>query len=484
MSTDGESVPRLTQQLFRSDYFIQVGDTHFQIPRNIFGAADDRNFFTLGFADFFAAPIGLYPSGTDAIAAEAAAPLESADVPESDPAAAVAGAAATGIDVSTEAASLLDPPPQALRPPALAPRALPGRDPAIFADLLRMLQGYDVAVRDTVHRRALLRDARYFHFKGVEQRLLPCRVAFNLRRGRREITMRLEDLRVQGVGFAADPQAVGAGAAPPGPLSPGGAQTGPSIAAAARTGHLTYRRPLIDDEAYDLVLEIGGNGAVPNGNGNFSLSSLPSSAAAAAAAAAAAGRDESTLLDPTAGRAIFAGPPRAAVTRLLTVAASKMGLPAATLPLGLMLVRSGGGVAAQPVSPATSGISGDRVRVRIGAEAHVRLDGADMVWRPPPPPPPVRRRGPPRPPARSPRPPPRPPGPRRPAARDGVLPAVERPADEAAWRREWVVSRALWRVRIEPARESGRPEAVLCAVKVEAHTSERARNREMEFLPG
>jgi hypothetical protein len=474
LSADCESVPRLTQQLFRSDYFIQVGDTHFQVPRNIFGAADDRNFFTLGFADFFAAPIGLYPCGSDAVAAEAAAALESADVPESGPAAAVAGAAAAGVDVSTEAASLLAPPPQALRPPALAPRALPGRDPAIFADLLRMLQGYDVAVRDTVHRRALLRDARYFHFKGVEQRLLPCRVAFNLRRGRREITMRLEDLRVQGVGFAADPQAVGAGAAPPGPLSPGGVQAGPAVAAAARTGHLTYRRPLIDDEAYDLVLEIGGNGAAPNGNG--SLSSSPSSAAAAAAAAAATGRDESTLLDPTAGRAIFAGPPRAAVTRLLTVAASKMGLPAATLPLGLMLVRSGGGVAAQPVSPATSGISGDRVRVRIGAEAHVRLDGADMVWRPPPAPPPPAGAGPAAAPAAA--------GAEAEGGRDGVLPAVERPADEAAWRREWVVSRALWRVRIEPARESGRPEAVLCAVKVEAHTSERARNREMEFLPG
>jgi hypothetical protein len=482
-------VPRLTQQLFKSDYFIQVGDTHFQIPRNIFGAAD-RNLFTLGFADFFAAPVGLYPSGGDAIAAEVTATIEPTNVEDSDPAA--PGMSAAGAEASTETASLLAPPPQALRPPALAPRTLPGRDPAIFADLLRMLQGYDVAVRDAVHRRALLRDARYFHFKGVEQRLLPCRVAFNLRRSRREITMRLEDLRVQGVGFAADPPVV---AAPPGPLSPGGGPAGPSVAAAARTGYLTYRRPLIDDEAYELVLEVGGAGAPANGNGGNGSNTPPSSAAAAAAAAVAAaatGRDESTVLDPTAGRAIFAGPPRAAVTRLLTVAASKMGLPAASLPLGLMLVRSGGGVAAQPVSPATSGISGDRVRVRIGADAHVRLDGAEMVWRrgsggggggeqvaaacasatamhPPmfPPPAPVAQVA---------------------AAvvveaRDGVLPAVERPADEGAWRREWVVSRALWRVRIEPARESGRPEAVLYAVKVEAHTSERARNREMEFLP-
>lgn len=51
-----------------------------------------------------------------------------------------------------------------------------------------------------------------------------------------------------------------------------------------------------------------------------------------------------------------------------------MGLPA-TQPLGLMLQQTGGGVAAQPVSPENSGVSERRVRVRLDPECYLEIDG-------------------------------------------------------------------------------------------------------------
>ncbi|KAJ5849072.1 hypothetical protein N7534_007761 [Penicillium rubens] len=56
------TLPRLMSQLFESECFIQIGDRHFQIPRDIFsGPGDSRNFFTLGFAAFFASPSEVFP---------------------------------------------------------------------------------------------------------------------------------------------------------------------------------------------------------------------------------------------------------------------------------------------------------------------------------------------------------------------------------------------------------------------------------------
>ncbi|KAJ5485738.1 hypothetical protein N7530_000038 [Penicillium desertorum] len=56
------TLPRLMSQLFESECFIQIGDRHFQIPRDIFsGPGDSPNFFTLGFAAFFASPSEVFP---------------------------------------------------------------------------------------------------------------------------------------------------------------------------------------------------------------------------------------------------------------------------------------------------------------------------------------------------------------------------------------------------------------------------------------
>jgi hypothetical protein len=153
-------VPRLTKQLFKTDIFIRIGGTPFQIPRDLFSApGDSPNYFSLGFAQFFSTPSEAFP----------------------------------GLDRNA-----------LLRPPSISPPSAPNRDGGTFAELIRILQGYAPEIRNDAHRSQLLRDARYFHLKGLEQRLIPCEISYNLKRQQSEILLRLEDIRQSGVSFSAD----------------------------------------------------------------------------------------------------------------------------------------------------------------------------------------------------------------------------------------------------------------------------------------
>lgn len=146
-----------------------------------------------------------------------------------------------------------------------------------------------------------------------------------------------------------------------------------------------------------------------------------------------------------------------------------MGLPV-TQPLGLMYLQSGGGVAAQPVSPANSGVSERRVRVRIDADCALEINGtpaelsihhetgmlgirksqgaAEWLW-------------------------------------GGAKTERDLRADEEKGEIEWIVKRAHWRLRVEPVEseaEARKMQVVLCGVKIEAFSVERTRNRERGFL--
>ena len=157
------SLPRLTKQLFKSDIFISIGGTPFQIPRDTFSApGDSPNYFSLGFAQWFSTPSEVFP----------------------------------GLDRAV-----------LLRPPSISPPSVPNKSGETFAELLRMMQGYEVEIRGEEHRANLLRDARYYHFKGLEQKLVPCEMSYNLKRGQNEILMRLEDIRQSGISFLADEDA-------------------------------------------------------------------------------------------------------------------------------------------------------------------------------------------------------------------------------------------------------------------------------------
>lgn len=379
------AVPRLTQQLFKSEIFIQIGGRDFQIPRDLFsGPGDSPNFFSLGFAHFFTTPQEVFP----------------------------------GLDRQT-----------LLRPPSILPPSVPNRSGETFEDILRLLQGYPLHIRDEGHRADLVRDARYFHFKGLEQRLLPCEITYNLAREKSEILMRLEDIRQSGISFAPEMDADSSSSAAATPA----AGPPPSIGGSTRAGWVHYARPYADDSAFELILEVAG---------------------------------EAARIDVQSMRATFYGDTKARISSLFQVIASKMGLPA-TQPLGLMMLHTGGGVAAQPASPANSGVSGDRVKIAIGPEAFIDLDGTPVSidkrdresgqWGDP---------------------------------TSSLLLRLRKPKtdnknvvfDDTAT--EWVISRGHWRLRVQPARYDGEPrvEVVMHAVKLEAYTGERARNERRGFL--
>ncbi|OJI96764.1 hypothetical protein ASPVEDRAFT_58616 [Aspergillus versicolor CBS 583.65] len=211
------SLPRLMSQLFESQIIIQIGDRHFQISRDIFsGPGDSPNFFSLGFGAFFASPAEVFP-----------------------------GLDRRGL----------------LRPPAIVPPSVPNRSGDVFAQLVHLLRGYPLHIESEAQRAELLRDCRYFHLRGLEQKLVPHNISFNPIRGRSEITLRLEDVRRSGIKVET-PKENSEGVA------------------------VTYSRPFVDESSHDLVFEIG---------------------------------DENTIIDPLTMRPKFLNSAQARVASLLQV---------------------------------------------------------------------------------------------------------------------------------------------------------------------
>ncbi|KAG9257737.1 uncharacterized protein F5Z01DRAFT_413726 [Emericellopsis atlantica] len=272
------SLPRLISQLYEESIFISIGHREFQIPRSTFSApGNSPNFFSLGFAAFFSRPDELFP----------------------------------GLDREG-----------LIRPPSILPPSVPNRDADTFADLLRILRGYPVQIRDEVQRAKLLADARYFHFKGLEQKLIAHEISFNQVRQRTEIALRLENVQKSGLSVRDD-------AGEP----------------AGTSGWVTYARPYVDDKAADLVLEIG---------------------------------HETTKLHlPTSGdpRAEFFNDTEARIRKLFEVIATKLGLPPTAEPMGLLMA-AGGGEARVP-SPGHTTLSEHLVRVALPPEAAILLDGKE-----------------------------------------------------------------------------------------------------------
>lgn len=225
-------------QLFESEIFIQIGDRHFQIPRDIFSnPGDSPNFFTLGFGAFFASPSEVFP-GLDRV----------------------------GL----------------LRPPAITPPSVPNRSAEVFAELVHLLRGYPLHIRNDEHRAELLRDCRYFHLRGLEQKIIPHDISVNPFNQRAEIALRLEDIRPSGVQVATN-----------------------SITSLAMGGLVMYARPYVDDKPFDLMLEIGG---------------------------------ESTIISRAGQRADFIGQTKSRMASLVQIIGKKMNLPeahVAGLPLNI-----------------------------------------------------------------------------------------------------------------------------------------------------
>jgi hypothetical protein len=204
-------------------------------------------------------------------------------------------------------------------------------------------------------------------------------------------------------------------------------------------GWVNYGRPFVDERPFELVLEIG---------------------------------DESTRLRIAPGqgagegggveaRAEFFGEMRARVTKLLEVVATKLGLPP-TAQLGGLLMGKGGGASAPP-SPGNTPLSEDLVKVVIDSESSVLLDG--KPWTPVP--------------------------------EDdqlawatgsidaALMPRKRKRVDEQGGAEEWIVKTGQWRLKLQGARNGKAVvECCLVAVKLDAYSSERARNGQRSFLGG
>ncbi|KAK6353156.1 hypothetical protein TWF696_005144 [Orbilia brochopaga] len=186
-------LPKLISRLFESEIFMAIGSRSFSIPRDLFSApGDSPNYFTIGFAVFFSSPDEIFP-----------------------------GLKREGL----------------LRPPSITPPDVPNRSGDVFAELLHLLRGYPVEIRNETHRAALLRDCRYYHLRGLEQKLIAHTISYNSSREREEITLRIEDVKPSGLNYALD-------------------------SADKMMGYVTYARPFNDEVGREVVLEIGNEHVV------------------------------------------------------------------------------------------------------------------------------------------------------------------------------------------------------------------------------
>ncbi|KAK4238815.1 hypothetical protein C8A03DRAFT_43484 [Achaetomium macrosporum] len=368
-------LPKLISQLYEESIFTTVGGHQFHVPRNLFtDPGNSPNYFTLGFAVLFSSPDDLFP----------------------------------GLDREG-----------LLRPPSIQPPSVPGRSAETFAELLHLLKGYPVNIRSEAHRAELLRDCRYFNFKGLEQKLIPHAISFNLARGRDEIVLRLRDVLKSGISVASEPT-------PADPFA----------------GWVHYARPYVDEKAYELVLEIGEETTRLRFTSSLDMAG------------------NGGMVNP---RAEFFGETRSRIAKLLEIVATKLNLPPTIQPIPGFALTHGEVSNASP-TPGNTPLSEDWVKVVLDPDASVVLNG--KPWNP---------------------------------ASEGeqspfehqasvrgteLAPRKRRRVDEPGSEpEEWIIRTGHWRVRIQGA-SNGKAtvECCLVAVKLDAFTSEQARNAQRSFL--
>jgi hypothetical protein len=310
----------------------------------------------------------------------------------------------------------------------------------LFGELLKLLKNQEIEIRNEVHRKQLREEAYWFNFRNLEQRLVPCDISYNPETAQTEILIPLEHIMKHGLSYNPDhpsndstpSSAEARNSSTPGPIQNSGIPSAPVT--------ISYARPWIDDhaKAQTVVIEIP--------DPEMTLQFPPTSSAASVEAGAPVLHARATFHRQTLKRMVS----------LFRVISSKLGL-SSTQPLGLMMV-NGGGVKDQRLSPATSGISDDLVRVRISLDCYMELDG----W-------PVEL---------------------------GVNPTTERAdiltpsgwiwggnrGDEQEYK--WFVSKGQWKVRAEPVGDGGvaKWEVVLYGVRLWAFASQKDRNKARGFL--
>lgn len=199
-------LPKLVSQLATLEFSIRIGSRRFTIPRGVFNRPGDTpNFFTLGFTSFFAPVSDEWMRKTKNIR----------------------------------------------RPLPLAPPTVTDRSPEIFADLLAALSGSAIDIRSPEHREKLVRECRYYRFRGLEQTLIAHEIRNNEDRGCEEITLNLADVKLS-------------------ELDTGTSSTGMTS--------VYYKRPYVDTASRELIIQIEGEFVVLRESGGSWLCSFTKSA--------------------------------------------------------------------------------------------------------------------------------------------------------------------------------------------------------------
>ncbi|KAL8652769.1 MAG: hypothetical protein Q9226_004125 [Calogaya cf. arnoldii] len=406
-------LPRLQTQLFESEIFVEVANEHFRVPRDIFSAPGDTpNYFTLGFTVFFTSPGDVFP----------------------------------GLN-----------PKGLLRPPGIHPPRIPNRSPQIFSDLLHMLRGYPLTIKNEDHRNQLLKDARYYNLRGLEQKLIPHDITFNLEQRVTEIVIRLQDLKPSQISAVYNRKSL---------------QNDDDPTHQKNPGYVRYARPFISEPHHALILEICASTAT-----------------------------EPILLDLVTKRIAVFGNTRSRITALFQTIANKLNLPT-TVPLGL-LMGEGDTPEIKGKGPGSTGLSEEKIMADICAEACVTVDGEEWIDRDvgifgdshaapfevedfaetmvhwPHTPLQLDEN----------------PSTKRPlgSPSDDHLTKRRRDGDDQGKRLIWTVDKSQWRLRLQSklhtenenendADEGGCMEIVMVAVKIEATSGEKARNTQRRFL--
>lgn len=93
-----------------------------------------------------------------------------------------------------------------LRPPPQRPTSVPNRSPALFSDLLELLRGNHLIIKNDEHRQLLMRECKYFRFLELEQRIVKHRIINNpFAPTKQEIILNLLDLNRRGISNISPP---------------------------------------------------------------------------------------------------------------------------------------------------------------------------------------------------------------------------------------------------------------------------------------
>lgn len=114
-----------------------------------------------------------------------------------------------------------------VRPVPAAPMRVADHSPRLFRDLVEFLAGSRSQVDNASHRELLIKEARYYRFRGLEQQLVPCSIQFNSFRGFEEIVLPVQYVAAAGLSI----------------VCPHGRQS------------LHYKRPYIDNVQREIVLQ-------------------------------------------------------------------------------------------------------------------------------------------------------------------------------------------------------------------------------------